>query len=55
MLLLAPYGRSAAINKYHPFFKGLINYLEGGTPFLWVSMQKFGSVWYQVEKDLELR
>ena len=54
------------INKYHSFFKGLINYmeggrsctrkiLEGGTTFRWVYMQKFRSVWYQVEKDLELR
>ena len=43
------------INKYHSFFKGLINYMEGGTTFRWVSMQKFRSVWYQVEKDLELR
>ena len=55
------------INKYHSFFKGLINYmvkeedpstrkiLEGGTAFRWVYMQKFRSVWYQVEKDLELR
>ena len=44
-----------SINKYHSFFKGLINYMEGGTTFRWVSMQKFRSVWYQVEKDLELR
>ena len=29
--------------------------MEGGTTFRWVSMQKFRSVWYQVEKDLELR
>ena len=43
------------INKYHSFFKGLIYYMEGGTTFRWVSMQKFRSVWYQVEKDLELR
>ena len=52
------------INKYHSFFKGLINYmeggrsctrkiLEGGTTFRWVYM-KFRSVWYQVERDLEL-